>query len=188
MNTLRALTRRGPNAGAHAAALALLALASIGAVASAGCTDKACIQWSADKGVCPSKEDAVKRFFGQSCDADIQTVLTEGQLDGDACCYEVEKRGSGELGCGAVGAGPSGPSVAPCGGCAAFQAGEAPDICEASVPLFNALVECLCSGPCAEACDDGSCATSFDTVECQTCVADTQGGCGEQLNACSNDQ
>jgi hypothetical protein len=159
---------------------------------SPGCTDMACLEWSDERGSCPSKEEALKRFGGQSCIGNIKEVNSEAEYDGTACCYDVTKRAAGDRSCaGALGpAGQSGgpaPS-GPCGGCAQFQAGEVSDLCPESVDVFNNLVACLCSGPCAVACDDGSCASSFDTDECKACVDDTsENGCGAQMAACQGD-
>lgn len=170
-----------------------LALCSLGLT---GCKDTACLQWSADRGECPARQEALKRFGGQSCVADIKSVDSDAEPDAEACCYEVTKREFGDFSCPdlgqpdptSVGAGP-GPDSPPvaCGGCAAFEAGEVGNLCEASMGTWSALASCVCSGACAAACDDGSCATSFDTPECQACVADTTNGCGNEMNACSKD-
>lgn len=159
-----------------------------------GCSKTACLEWSPDKGACPSREEALKRFGGQSCVADIIAVDSDAVADDTACCYEVTERKAGQAGCSSASAGPSGGAVGPTGGgpgpcigCAAFRAGEEGDLCEPSVDIFNNLVGCLCSGACAEACDDGSCSTTFDTPACQACVADTENGCGNEMSACEGD-
>jgi hypothetical protein len=170
---------------------ALLPVLAAAALAN-GCTKTACLEWSPDKGACPSREEALKRFGGQSCVADIIAVDSDAVADETACCYEVTERKAGQIGCGSASAGPSGGAApptggGPCIGCAAFRAGESGDLCEPSVDILNDLVACLCSGPCAEACDDGSCSTSFETPECQACVADTENGCGKEMSACEGD-
>lgn len=154
-----------------------------------GCTDRACLDWPAERGECPSSADALKRFGGQSCVAPIKDVLSEAEYDEAACCYEVEKRKVNDRSCGPGSSTASGNPIVttPCTGCAKFQSGESPEICPESVDLFNALVACVCSGPCAVACDDGSCATSFDTPECQSCVNDSENGCGLEFSGCMSD-
>lgn len=173
--------------------LPLVAAASTLVLVADGCGSMACLEWSADRGPCPSRDEAFKRFGGQSCVADIVSVDSDAEADETACCYDVTKRAKGEAGCGTpdsqtgVTAGGTSGSGS-CGGCAAFRDGTASDLCPGSVDVFNSLVSCLCSGACAEACDDGSCSTSFDTAECQACVADTATGCGSQMAACDNDK
>lgn len=169
-----------------------LSLLPILALAGAGCTEKACIDWPAGRGACPSKEEALKTFGGQSCVSEITNVVTEGELDDNACCYEVETRGSSERSCGVVGAGPTGGKPPPpqtCGGCAALLFASATEACPGSEVLFNDLIVCLCSaeGACAAACDDGTCANPFDSGVCETCMGDTANGCGNQFNSCMND-
>ena len=177
-------TLRQPSRGGWLFRACLILIAPLFPVfgASAGCTSMACLEWSEDKGQCPSKEDALKRFGGQSCVSDIKLVTSEPEFDGTACCYEVEKRGSNE-GCGTE---PIPPTL-PCGGCGSFRKGAASTLCDASVGLFNSLVTCLCDGACGAACADGSCASSSDNAECEACAADTASGCGNELNACLND-
>jgi hypothetical protein len=167
------------------------------AIAIEGCGSRvACLEWSADRGACPSSEEAFKRFGGQSCAADILSVDSEAEADETGCCYDVTKRGAGELNCvttgganptGGIPTGGSTGSSGSCGRCAAFQAGQASELCESSDEIFNNLVTCLCSGACAEACDDGSCSTTTDSSTCQACATDTGGGCGPEMAACEND-
>lgn len=150
----------------------------------------ACLEWPAEKGACPSRAEALVRFGGKSCVGEIESVDSDGEVSDGVCCYDVTKRGAGELGCGASGgASPAGGSASTgaCGGCAAVRAGTASELCPGSAELFDALETCLCSGPCAAACDDGSCATSFDAPECQACVADEEMGCGQEMAACEAD-
>jgi hypothetical protein len=141
----------------------------------------ACLEWSEEKGECPDREEALQRFGGQSCVSDIKVVTSEPSFDGTACCYEVQKRGSNE---GCVDTAPAPP---PCGGCGSFRKGAAPTLCAGSVGIFNNLVACLCSGACAAACEDGSCAEPFDNAACEVCVNDAENGCGDEFVACQND-
>ena len=58
---------------------------------SAGCQgDIACIQWSEQQGACPSREDALDYLLPR-CEDPIDSVDSEGELDGQECCYEVTK-------------------------------------------------------------------------------------------------
>lgn len=180
MKTLRGFSRRGRLLRAGLLLVIPLPLIPVFGV-SAGCTSMACLEWSEDRGECPDKQEALKRFGGQSCVSDIKEVTSDPSFDGTACCYEVQKRGSNE-GCLDVV-----PPPPPCGGCGSFRKGVAPVLCDASVELFNAVVECLCTGPCGAACDDGSCAEPFDNAECEVCATDTENGCGDELAACQND-
>jgi len=167
------------------------------AIAIEGCGSRvACLEWSADRGACPSSEEALKRFGGQSCVGDILSVDSEAEADETGCCYDVTKRGAGDFDCattggtnpsGGITTGGSTASGGSCGGCAAFQAGEASELCQSSEGLFNNLVSCLCSGACAAACEDGSCSTTSDSSACAACAADTESGCGLETAACEND-
>jgi hypothetical protein len=73
-----------------------LAVALFGALAL-GCSDQACIQWSAADGVCPSQNDA-KSFMVTDC-GQIQSVDSEGSFDKNLCCYAVTKRTSSSFRC-----------------------------------------------------------------------------------------
>ncbi len=155
-----------------------------------GCTDRACLDWPAERGECPSRDDAFKRFGGQSCVGPIKDVLSEAERDGETvCCYEVEKRKGNDRSCASGASTSAGTPIptTPCTGCAKFLSGESSELCPESVDLFNAFVACVCSGPCTAPCDDGSCATSFDTPECQSCVGDPVNGCGLEFEGCMGD-
>jgi hypothetical protein len=57
-----------------------------------------------------------------------------------------------------------------------------------STDLNNALVECICNGACMPDCADNICMTGDAPSDaCQTCIADTAAGCGNEFNECSND-
>lgn len=61
-------------------------------------------------------------------------------------------------------------------------------ICEGmSTDLYNAFVDCVCAGACMDACGDNVCAQLDISVDCQTCVADTAAGCGNEYNDCADD-
>jgi hypothetical protein len=56
-----------------------------------GCDgDSACVQWSETEGPCPSRADALA-LIGSSCEDPIASIDSDGELDGDACCYEVTR-------------------------------------------------------------------------------------------------
>lgn len=77
-------------------------------LASSGCTEVACFEWTEAEGVCPSQAEAGVFFTEPFCGySEIETVESDGEFDDGACCYEVTKRDEDEFfGCG-VGAGPS---------------------------------------------------------------------------------
>ncbi|NUQ74770.1 MAG: hypothetical protein HUU21_14560 [Polyangiaceae bacterium] len=178
MKSSRRLTRGGRILRAGFILIAPL-VPAVGA--GPACTSMACLEWSEAKGECPGREEALKRFGGQSCVGEIKAVTGDPTFDGTACCYEVEKRGNNE---GCVDTVPEPP---PCGGCGSFRKGTVSTLCNSSVGIFNALVACLCTGPCAAACDDGSCAEPFDNAGCEACVNDPENGCGDEFIACQND-
>jgi len=73
-------------------------LAFLGAIAtpfvSAGCSgSRACVVWSAEKGPCPSRDQAFQ-MMGNGC-SDIRSITSDGEFEEDVCCYDVRK--SGEL-------------------------------------------------------------------------------------------
>lgn len=55
----------------------------------AGCAgDSVCVQWSESEGACPSRADALA-LVAPSCEEPISSVDSDGEREGDACCYEV---------------------------------------------------------------------------------------------------
>lgn len=72
--------------------LGLLVMGS--AVFYAGCTERACFQWTAAEGACPSQPDALKFFEDPNCGAgEIESVDSNGEYEDDeVCCYDVTKR------------------------------------------------------------------------------------------------
>ena len=66
-----------------------LVIASLLAGALAGCQgDTACVQWSEAEGPCPSRAEALA-LIAPTCEAPIESIDSDGEIDGDACCYEV---------------------------------------------------------------------------------------------------
>jgi hypothetical protein len=56
-----------------------------------GCDgDSACVQWSETEGPCPSRGDALT-LIGATCEDPIASIDSDGELEGDACCYEVTR-------------------------------------------------------------------------------------------------
>ena len=72
-----------------------LALSSllVASLALGGCSDQACIQWSEAEGACPAQDDAMDYMGGggSACGLVI-SVDSEGDFDGEACCYDVTER------------------------------------------------------------------------------------------------
>jgi hypothetical protein len=60
------------------------------AAASAGCGQRACIEWSTQEGVCPSPTEAPTHIG--TC-TNIVSVDGEGTHEGNLCCYPVTKQG-----------------------------------------------------------------------------------------------
>ncbi|NUQ75849.1 MAG: hypothetical protein HUU21_20085, partial [Polyangiaceae bacterium] len=82
------------------AAVSLAAL--ILPLASSGCSEVACFEWTEAEGQCPAQEEAGAFFVEPFCGfSEIETVDSEGEFDDGACCYAVTKRDEGEFfGCG----------------------------------------------------------------------------------------
>ena len=91
------------------------------------------------------------------------------------------------------GTGGSGGSTGPtCVSCAEFVTpGLNPDmlpVCDGtSSDLYKALVDCTCTGACADACGDNVCMEMDATDACVSCIQDTVAGCGNEFGECSND-
>ena len=74
-----------------AAVKALCSAALAAALAMTGCKgDHACIQWSEQDGACPARADALD-YLLPPCDDPIESVDSEPEFDGQACCYEITK-------------------------------------------------------------------------------------------------
>lgn len=87
------------------------------ALALAGCSDQACIQWSEAEGACPAG-DVAREYMGAggSTCGKVVSVDSEGDFDGTACCYDVTERDENDfescIPSPSVGAGV-GPSAGP---------------------------------------------------------------------------
>jgi hypothetical protein len=60
------------------------------ALSAEGCDDRACLEWSASLGACPSQGDA-RMYFGEC--SDVTAVLSGPSFiddDGGLCCYDVK--------------------------------------------------------------------------------------------------
>ncbi|MCC6559088.1 MAG: hypothetical protein IT372_39695 [Polyangiaceae bacterium] len=77
-----------------AAPLAAVALAL--ALASAGCGKVGCFRWTEAEGECPSQDAAAEYFGSNQCGGSIESVDSEGELDGAYCCYDVTERDDGD--------------------------------------------------------------------------------------------
>ncbi|XXX71656.1 hypothetical protein WMF30_28825 [Sorangium sp. So ce134] len=91
--------------------LALVALALL--LLSAACGKRACFHWTELEGACPSSEDAYVFFENPGCLSSIESIDSEGEFDGELCCYDVTTVDTGDEECkvvqnpvpGSVGAG-----------------------------------------------------------------------------------
>ena len=81
----------------------------------------------------------------------------------------------------------NGISSPACISCSAALDDNVTDICAESIPLYEAWAACVCEDSCAPFCGDNLCIGNEETQECQECMLDTNGGCGEQLIACLDD-
>jgi hypothetical protein len=157
----------------------LVAGAGFAALLAAGCTDRACLQWTSQDGPCPSR-DAALAFMGgnNACAAGkVTSVDSEGEFDGQACCYDVTEKDD-ELGderplidCGgdSVGAGaPPNPTGASPG---AF-CGDG--VCDPSL-----AETCDTCPDCACVCGDGACTVELE--DCTSCPSDCPCACGDGL-------
>ena len=68
-----------------------LLAALILAASSAGCGERACIEWSTEEGVCPAAASVIGQHLG-TC-TNITSVDGEATRENDLCCYPVTKRG-----------------------------------------------------------------------------------------------
>lgn len=164
---------------------------------------------------CPSPEEALSFFRGNFCSTPITSVDSDGTFDGTTCCYDVTESddffdcgigpipppepgvvtsvgSSGVAGSGGVGgAGGAGGSGAGgnngCSTCAEFLTNTNPDpLCDMSLPIYESYSECKCNGPCGTVCQD-NCINGTTSMECETCLIDMANGCGNQQQACLND-
>jgi hypothetical protein len=76
----------------RARALLLLATAAL-ALATAGCGKIGCFQWTEAEGACPAQDEALAYFGGGQCGSAIESVDSEGEFDGQYCCYDITKSG-----------------------------------------------------------------------------------------------
>jgi hypothetical protein len=56
-----------------------------------------------------------------------------------------------------------------------------------SQPLFDALFDCMCAGPCSVPCAGSVCFGEAASESCAGCAVDTTMGCGEAFSACAAD-
>ena len=60
-------------------------------LALTGCEgDMVCIQWTEQEGECPAREDALA-YIQPPCDEPIESIDSDGEFDGQSCCYEMTK-------------------------------------------------------------------------------------------------
>jgi hypothetical protein len=179
-----------------------LLAALVFAAASAGCGQRACIEWSSQEGVCPSRAETPAHIG--TC-TNIVSVDGEGTREGNLCCYPVTKQGP-LPNCAVDPTTSSGPPPPPpdattsgfscdnqgqCGnftfGCSNCALG---DLCSSFLNICQSTFDCSHILACATLCSDG------DTL-CQTeCEGQNPNGavdfrnltscvyCGECHNDC----
>lgn len=66
--------------------------------------------------------------------------------------------------------------------------GGAENLCSGTdaAKAYDDLSACTCTGACATDCGDNVCMGMTVSAACQTCVLDTQAGCGNEFQTCSN--
>lgn len=200
--------------------LMFIGLAMLSSGSTSCGSDKACfyftqIEYDIDNS-CPSSEEALAFFQGDFCSTNIIAVDSDGEFDGETCCYEVTESddffgcavgpdvpppfpgstavatgvgGAGGIGGagGAAGMGGVGGSET-CARCAEFLTETTPPpLCDMSIPIYEAYTDCKCLGPCATACAD-NCSMQTASTDCETCMTDAANGCGMEHLACVNDQ
>ena len=198
----------------------LVCVALSSGIASCG-SDQACfyftqVEYDLDNR-CPSEQEALTFFQGNTCSSPVVSVDSAGEFDGKTCCYDVTESNDffscgvepsppfvdgtsgfavsvssgGGFG-GAGGFGGSGGTGATggggaCVGCAEF--------------LTNDMPPMLCSNsvPIYEAYSDcmclGACKTACEVTcktaqkdpACESCLLDKTNGCGNQHDACAAD-
>ena len=74
---------------ARAGLLAALLVAA--AAASAGCGQRACIEWSTQEGMCPAAASVIGEHLGKC--TNITAVNGEATREDNLCCYPVTKQG-----------------------------------------------------------------------------------------------
>jgi hypothetical protein len=128
--------------------------------------------------------------FSAGCGDDTETTGSGGGTTASST--------TGEGGAGEGGAGQGGGGAAECVACSAplLEEGvDTADLCESSVPKYQALTECICANcgaaegdPCFASCD-GDEEPSDECTACGMEAATTEGGaCLEQGTACINDR
>ncbi|WP_438037113.1 hypothetical protein [Sorangium sp. So ce204] len=70
---------------------------------AAGCGKRACFHWTALEGACPSSDEARVFFENPGCVSSIDSIDSEGDFDGELCCYDVTTVDTGDEECFAQG-------------------------------------------------------------------------------------
>jgi hypothetical protein len=159
-------TSRAPGRLASWLGISAPLLAAGWAVLAEGCLqDTACIEWDESLGACPPRDEALARMT-VPCGR-VQRVLSEGEFDEDACCYEVRQLDDDlEAICATGPGGPSGPGAGVTG---STSSGNPPIPCGATI-----------EGACG-ACAEQACCTELSncgaSVACIGCV--NEGNCAD---------
>ncbi|WP_438002648.1 hypothetical protein WME89_27180 [Sorangium sp. So ce321] len=77
----------------------VLALAAP-ALLSSGCGKRACFHWTELEGACPSSEEARVFFENPGCLSAIESIDSQGDFDGELCCYDVTTVDTSDEDCG----------------------------------------------------------------------------------------
>lgn len=190
----------------------LVALIAALPLAVAGCSKRACFEWSEQEGACPAQDEAMEFFQGPpGCEDAIRSIDSEPDFDGELCCYDVTNGDSDEILCydgsssvgGAGGAGGMGgaggsSSIATtsvstgtgpqqCFSCASELFGGMGPLCPQASLLLEQLQTCLCSGACASSCSITGCSIPFNPDDACLSCTESEMGCAVEFNACVND-
>lgn len=157
-------SRVGLGIGIRSVVASLLASALLSPFVATGCTaKKACVQWGADRGACPSRDSALA-IMPSGC-SDVASVDSDAEVEDDLCCYEISEVDSSGIICATTPPSPGitvGPGPGPGPSVASVTTGP---------PACGGFVGGECA-PCAESFCCDWIAACFDTGGCVDCVAD----------------
>jgi hypothetical protein len=157
-----------------------------------GCGRTACITVTPSQlqgGACPAPAAAQPRFASENCQG--LTVLGNGVLDDELCCYPVEAQNSG-FNCFegdgsiasagvAVGAGGAGGAMFEVTCNDALNGAPFTKVTGSSAADLMSLEMCACQGACLMTCDPTLCIGNAPDNGCLSCLLSH---CPSQLQAC----
>jgi hypothetical protein len=205
---------RLPKRGRFASfALAVLFLAAIPLHGTAGCASRqACFTFSTTEFNafgCPAQKNALENFSDPRCPGAIVSVDSEGDFDGELCCYTVTyaditpdcgnnvggQGGAGGFtgdvgGFGSVGfTATTTGSGQTCFSCADAVLGVNEDpnfLCGDAFAPWQNLHTCACnSSSCATDCQDSFCVQMPPSSACLSCLQATGGPCSKFVEDCT---